>query len=235
MNIRTIGSGSSGNAHLIDDSHTKLLLDCGITWKRIQQTLNYHTSEIEAVLVTHLHMDHCKGVRDAMRAGVDVFMTRETAEALGVEGNHRAQMIDPKVQFQIGSWIILPFSVQHDCPGAVGFLLHSMETQEKLVYLTDSYYSRYTFKGVTHLLLEINYDMQTLNENVASGIVPVEMKNRLLQSHFSLENAVDFLKACDLSKVQQIWIIHSSDTNANRERIKRTIQSKFGKPVYIAG
>lgn len=235
MNIQTIGSGSSGNAHLIDDTHTKILLDCGLPWKKIQQALDYRTSEIEAILVSHLHADHCKGVKDAMRAGIDCYMTRETAEALGVEGNHRAQMIDPKVQFQVGSWIVLPFPVQHDCPGTVGYLLHSTVSQEKLCYITDSFYSRYTFKGVTHLLLEINYDMQTLNENVASGIVPVEMKNRLLQSHFSLENAVDFLKACDLSKVQQIWIIHSSDTNANRERIKRTIQSKFGKPVYIAG
>lgn len=235
MIIKPLSSGSSGNAYYVSDGENPLLLEAGIPWKSIQKGLNFRTSEIEGILVTHSHMDHCKGVREALRAGIDCYMTRETACALGAEDNHRTQIIELKAQFKLGSWIVLPFPVQHDCPGTVGYLLHSTVSQEKLCYITDSFYSRYTFKGVTHLLLEINYDMQTLNENVAAGIVPVEMKNRLLQSHFSLENAVDFLKACDLSKVQQIWIIHSSDTNANRERIKRTIQSKFGKPVYIAG
>jgi phosphoribosyl 1,2-cyclic phosphodiesterase len=233
MIIRALASGSSGNAYYVSDGETPLLLEAGIPWKAIQKGLIFRTSEIGACLVSHGHMDHCKSVHDVLKAGIDVIMSGETAQQLGVFYHHRTYVIMPQQQYTIGSWIIKAFEVQHDIEGCYGYLLYSKATGDKLCYITDSFYSRYVFRDISHFLIEINYDMQTLNENVAAGIVPVEMKNRLLQSHFSLENAVDFLKANNLSKVKGIWIIHSSDQNADRERIKRTVQSVCGKPVYI--
>ena len=67
------------------------------------------------------------------------------------------------------------------------------------------------------------------------GSVPVALKNRLLTSHFSLENVKEFLKANDLSRVQEIHLLHLSDGNSDAERFKREIMAVCGKPVYIAG
>jgi len=84
-------------------------------------------------------------------------------------------------------------------------------------------------------MVECNYSMDILRENIANGSVPVELKNRLLMTHFSLENVKDFLRANDLSKVQEIWLLHLSEGNSNAARFKREIQQLTGKPVYIAG
>jgi len=84
-------------------------------------------------------------------------------------------------------------------------------------------------------MVECNYSMDILNENIRTGKIPAVMKKRLLQSHFSLDNVKGFLKANDLSQVKEIWLLHLSDSNSNTERFKREIQELTGKPVYVAG
>jgi phosphoribosyl 1,2-cyclic phosphodiesterase len=76
--------------------------------------------------------------------------------------------------------------------------------------------------------------MDILQENVAAGLVPTELKNRLMKSHFSLANVKEFLRANDLSRVQEIWLIHLSDGNSDAARFKREIQELTGKMVYVA-
>ena len=83
-------------------------------------------------------------------------------------------------------------------------------------------------------MIECNYSKKILDENIAAGRVPMVQKNRLLKSHFSLKNVKDFLNANDLSKVNEIWLLHLSDRNSNAERFKREIQEISGCPVYIA-
>ncbi len=77
--------------------------------------------------------------------------------------------------------------------------------------------------------------MDILRANIEAGLVPVELKNRIIQSHFSLENVKKFLQANDLSQVREIWLIHLSDDNSDADRFKREIQELTGKPVYVAG
>ena len=84
-------------------------------------------------------------------------------------------------------------------------------------------------------MIECNYASDILYRNVENGSVPMVLKNRLLTSHFSLDNVKEFLKANDLSKVQEIWLLHLSDGNSDAERFKREIMELTGKPVYIAG
>ena len=76
--------------------------------------------------------------------------------------------------------------------------------------------------------------MDILRENMAAGLVAPELKNRLLKSHMSLETCKEFLKANDLSRVQEIWLIHLSDGNSDSARFKREIQALTGKAVTIA-
>lgn len=233
IEIKPLGSSSAGNAYHITDGYTALLLEAGIRYPDIQRALNFQTSKIAGCLVTHEHGDHVKAVKEVMKAGIDVYASRGTFEALGIVG-HRAKQIRAKQQFQIGSWTILPFDVQHDVSEPLGFLLAN-GVGEKLVFITDSYYCRYKFSGLTHIMLECNYSTPILEDNIAAGRVPPVMKKRLIKSHFSLENAKDFLRANDLQKVQEIWLLHLSDANSDEALFKREIQELTGKPVFIAG
>ena len=176
--------------------------------------------------------DHSKAVKDIMRAGIDCYISAGTVEALGLSG-HRINIIKAKQQFRIGTWTILPFDTQHDCTEPLGFLLASREG-EKLLYLTDTYYCRYRFSGLTHLMIECNHSQDILKQNVSNGKLPVEMKNRLMKSHFSLENVKEFLKANDLNRVQEIYLIHLSDGNSDAAMFKREVQGLTGKPVMVA-
>jgi len=167
-----------------------------------------------------------------MRAGIDCYMSQGTAEALEVSG-HRVHIIKARQQFRIGTWTILPFDTQHDAQEPLGFLLAN-QAGDKLLYATDTYYIKYKFRGLTHIMIECNYAADILKTNVKAGLVEQALKNRILKSHFSLENVKNFLKANDLSKIQEIWLLHMSDGNSDEVRFKREIQEITGKMVFVA-
>ena len=233
IEILPLASGSQGNCYHITDGRTPLLLECGIKYKDIQKRLKFRASEIAACLVSHEHKDHSKAVPDMMRAGVNCYMSQGTVEALGLSG-HRLHIIKAKQQFRIGTWTILPFDTQHDAAEPLGFLLANQDG-DKMLYATDTYYIRYRFSGLTHIAVECNYSLDILRLNIETGLVEPALKNRILKSHFSLENVKEFLKANDLSKVQEIWLLHLSDNNSDAKYFKREIQKITGKMVFVAG
>lgn len=231
MQIKSIASSSKGNCYIVDDGRTKILIECGISYKEIQKALNFGISSIDGVLVSHPHKDHCRSVKDMIKAGIDVYLSEVAIEEIGISG-HRINAIYSKKQFSIGTFIVLPFELQHDVFN-LGFLMAN-SAGEKLLYATDTYYIRYRFQGLTHIAVECNYSLDILKRNVEAGLVPKELKSRILKSHFSLENLKEFLKANDLSKVQEIWLLHLSDNNSDAKRFKREIQELTGKMVFVA-
>ena len=234
MDIKVLASGSKGNCYWITDGTTPLLLECGISTREVRERIGFRLTEIAACLVSHEHQDHAKAVADVLRAGVEVYTSPGTIKALGLE-HHRLRPIRTKETFKVGTWTIRAFETQHDCAEPLGFLLHSTVTNERLLFATDTYYVKYRFPKLTHIMVECNYAMDILEDNVRRGLVPEMLKKRLLTSHFSLENVKEFLQANDLSKVQEIWLLHLSDGNSDAERFKREIQGLTGKPVYVAG
>lgn len=232
IEITSYASGSKGNCYRVTDGSTPLLLECGIPYKEIQRKLEFKMSDIVGCLVTHEHKDHCKTVKDMMKAGIDCYMSKGTAEALNVSG-HRIHIVESKQQFRIGTWTVLPFNTQHDAVEPLGFLMAN-KAGEKLLYATDTYYIRYKFSGLTHIMVECNYSLDILQRNVESGHLDKALKKRLLKSHFSLEHVKEFLRANDLTKVQEIWLIHLSDSNSDAERFKQEIQELTGKVVFVA-
>lgn len=231
IEIKTLATGSTGNCYWITDGRTPLLLECGISFENIQRALNFKTSDIAGVLVTHEHKDHCKAVSEVAERGLDIYMSPGTRKAIGIE-HHRIKAVENKKQFKLGTWTILPFDTEHDTAEPFGFLLANQEG-DKLLFLTDTYYCKYKFKGITHLMVECNYSLKILDENVMSGRIHEGLKTRVMQSHFSLENLLVFLKANDLSQVQEIHLLHLSDTNSNEELFKKTVQQATGKLVYV--
>jgi len=234
MDIKAFSSGSSGNLYKINDGRTSILLECGIPFKEIQKKLDFKLSSIGGVLITHEHMDHAKAVKDMLHRGIDCYMSAGTAKELGLESNNRLHLIKAKVSFTIDTWTILPFDVQHDAAEPLGFLLSSL-AGDKVLYATDTYYLKYQFPGLTHLLIECNHSYKIIDENINRKSLHPALAKRLMRSHFSLENLKEFFKANDLSQVKEIWLIHLSSANSNAIEFQKEIAALTGKPVYVAG
>jgi phosphoribosyl 1,2-cyclic phosphodiesterase len=227
MRIDCFASSSSGNLYRVEDGKTTLLIECGLPLQKIKQALNFRLSEIKSCLLSHSHADHSRAALYLMRSGIDCYMSQETAEALGVQGEHRLHVMEPFFTTRIGTWDVVAFDTQHDCPGSLGFLLASKAG--KLLFLTDSYYCRYRFKGLTNIMIECNYSRDTLSPDVHP-----EVKKRLLSSHMSLENALKFFSANDLSQVREIILIHLSEGNSDAEMFRREVERATGRPVRVA-
>ena len=232
ITITTLASSSKGNCYRIDDGSTPLLLEAGISYKEIQKKLDFKTREIKGCLLSHEHKDHSKAAQDIMLAGIDVYASWGTFNAAHL-GGHRSNVVQPLQQFRIDTWTVLPFDTKHDAADPLGFLLAN-QAGEKLLFATDTYYIKYRFSGLSHIMIECNYAIDILKANIDSGAVNDAMAKRLLQSHFSLDNVKEFFKANDLSQVREIHLLHLSDGNSDADRFKREIQRLTGKPVYVA-
>ena len=230
MKVKALASSSKANSIYVDDGRTPLLLDAGLPLNRLRAALDFGLSKVQGVLVTHSHMDHARAAKDIMKAGLDCYMSGDTAEALGAQG-HRLHVIKPLSEFRLGSWAVLPFDAPHDVPN-LGYLLQS-DAGPKALYLTDAPYCRYRFKGLTHILLGCNYALDILRENVRRGALDLSVKNRILKSHMSLETAKALFRANDLTRVEQVWLLHLSDDNGDAARFKREVAEVTGKPVYV--
>lgn len=225
MIFESFHSGSTGNLYRASNDTGSLLIEAGVSVARIKQALNFKLSEVSGCLVSHRHKDHCAGVPGLVNAGIDCYLSAETAKSMNLNGSHRAHIIEPLVQFTAGAWTVLPFPTQHDTPGALGFLIS--DGKDKLLFATDTFYIHHRFEGLTHIAIECNWSKHTL----APNLDPV-IKKRLYRSHFSLENVIKFLKANNLQHVREIWLIHISDGNGDPERFQLAVQKEVGKPVY---
>ncbi len=216
MNLKVLGSSSSGNCYLIEVNNEKLILDAGVNFKIVQKELNFNFNGIEGVLITHEHMDHLKYASNFALYGINIYASAGTFKKLNLVG-HRFKVIKALQQFEIGNFIILPFDIQHDAAEPLGFLIQYKPTGEKLIYATDTYYIKYKFNKLNYLLLECNYNKKIAKENAKNGVINKTRYSRLLESHFSLENVIKFLKSNDLSYAKNIVLCHLSDTNSNQD------------------
>lgn len=231
ISIKSYGSSSAGNAYLLSDGERSLLLEAGINLKKLQDV---DFVNCDGCLITHEHGDHSKFAMDILnKTGMDIFTSAGTQEALKLP-KHRIHQIKALEQIEIGVWTVLPFDTQHDVNEPLGFFIQT-KSDERVLFATDTYYIKYKLPGVTHLMIECNYAKDIIDAKVEAGKVLPFLRNRIIKSHFELENVKGFIKANDMSRLQEIWLLHLSDSNSDAERFKREIQELTGVPVYIAG
>lgn len=231
MEIRFIASSSAGNAYVVDDGSTRLLIECGIRYQQLQEALGFRVAELGGCLISHEHGDHSRAVFELMRAGVDVYASAGTFAELGASG-HRARAVAAKKPFRVGTWQVVAFPAVHDAAEPLGFLLVS--GAEKLLYLTDSAYCEPRFAGLTVIAIEANYSEAKLRERRNAGEIPPAHRNRILRNHLSLERLLVLLEANDLSQVRGIHLLHLSSGNSDAEEFKRAVEAATGKPTFVA-
>jgi phosphoribosyl 1,2-cyclic phosphodiesterase len=125
---------------------------------------------------------------------------------------------------------VTPFVAEHDAAEPLGFVLDSEETGERLLYSGDTCFIRPRIAGLTHLMLEANNSW----EAVRASDVASTVKHRVLKTHMSLDTVKGFLRANDLTRVQEIVLIHLSDQHSDAEAFRREVQELTGKPVRLA-
>lgn len=232
MKLKILASGSSGNCYLIENETEILIIEAGISFKRIQEGINFNIGKVAGCLVTHEHKDHSKAMMDLMKNGIDVYTSKGTIEALGINDSYRLKQLIAHETVKVGGFTILPFDTQHDAAEPLGFLIQH-KNMGKLLFITDSYFCKYKFKGLDHILVECNYKKEILEDNIDTGKFPELLRDRIIKSHFELENVKEFLKSSDLSRTKNIILIHMSSQNSDKELFKKEIARATGRPVFI--
>ncbi|HEY7772654.1 MAG TPA: MBL fold metallo-hydrolase [Marinagarivorans sp.] len=218
MRFASVGSGSNGNALVIASGDTYLLVDCGFSLKELTSRLrrvDLTPSDLTAVLVTHEHADHIRGVGPlARRFGLPVYMTEGTgsSRALGRVENHC--VISAGETFDIGDITVQAYRVPHDAREPVQFAFESRDGK-RLGLLTDTGsipdQLAACYHGVQALVLEANHDPEML----ARGPYPASLKQRVggFWGHLSNQQCAGLVEQLDLTMLQHLVIAHISQKN----------------------
>lgn len=231
--FEAIASGSGGNLYRVtSEGHAPLLIEAGVPYKRLQRALRFQVTSLAGVLVSHEHGDHARAVPDVLKAGVRVFASPETGDALGVSSHHNFVRIHDGEQFQVRDWVVRPFALVHDVP-CLGFLIAD-KRGEKLLYVSDTAYCPVNAAGVSVFALEANYSRGILDRLVEQGTLDHHHAARVIRNHLSLEHAAQLLAASDLTKCREVHLLHLSGSNASAPDFKAQIERLTGLPTYIA-
>ncbi len=233
MRFASLGSGSKGNATLVEAGDTRLLIDCGFscleTEKRLA-ALALRPHDVTAILVTHEHSDHISGVaRLSRRYGIPVWMTAGTAAAH--KGGQLAEWLcfNAHQDFEIGDLRIEPFPVPHDAREPCQFVFS--DATRRLGLLTDTGsvtpHIIAALDRLDALILECNHDPQML----ANGSYPAHLKQRVGGpfGHLSNQQAADLLKRIDTGRLQYLIAAHLSEKNNLPRLVRESLVSALGR------
>lgn len=209
MRFEALASSSAGNAYIVSDQDTRILLECGLSHKQLQKLSGFSLSQFQGCLVSHEHKDHAKSVADLIGRGMEVYMSEGTAEALETEGANRIGHLE---QFRLGSLDIVPFTTFHDAAEPLGFLIKSRVDGDVLAFATDTVNLRYKFPGLTILAIEANYDKAILER---CEKLPEKVRRRISNTHMEIDTLCDYLRGLDLSRCREIHLLHLSDATSH--------------------
>ncbi len=230
MKVCTLGSGSEGNATLVVAGGTRVLVDAGFSGRDLRRRLaavGFVPDDLDAIVVTHDHGDHTKGVGVfARRHGTPVYLTDRTRDACarlfrGGETLHTYRAGRP---FTIGAVRVEPFVTVHDAADPVGVAVVDEETGLRVGVATDlgrpTTHIRHALSGCDFLVLEANHDEVMLH----TGPYPWPVKSRIASSHGHLSNEASARFATELlhGRLAGVLLAHLS-TECNRPGLARDV------------
>ena len=237
MKISVLSSGSKGNSTLIEGKGTKILIDLGVTKSYIEEKLNeleVDPNEINAILITHTHVDHVQGLKVFLKKYKPlVYVTEELLHLLKEYDIKADYKLYESAKAVIGDIEINLIKTSHDALGSIGFIVKSYD--KSLVYITDTGYINNKYFEVLknhHLyVMESNHDVKMLME----GNYPYHLKRRILgnKGHLSNDDAAYYLSEFVGDNTKTIVLAHLSDDNNTYEKaydtVSKTLESKNKK------
>ena len=235
FHVTILGSGSAGNCALIESPKTRLLLDGGLSAKQMRERLavcNVNPLEIDAILLTHEHLDHAGGIEVWCRQfGTPVYANGLTAEVLrraSSESKTEWRVFSTGADFQIKDIAVETFSVPHDAMDPVGFMMH--HAGESLGFLTDlGFATRLACERVrmAHtLFIEANHDEKMLQLDMRR---PWSTKQRIASRHGHLSNAAAATVLAEMlpGNLRRALLGHLSRDCNSPELAARTVTDRF--------
>ena len=227
MKFEALASSSSGNAYVVTDRDTRILVECGVSHKKLQKLSGFSLNEFQACLVSHEHKDHAKAVTDLISRGMAVYMSPGTADALETDA---VNLIEHMEQFNVGSLDIVPFTTFHDAAEPLGFLIKSRVDGDVLAFATDTVNLRYKFPGLNILAIEANYDKHILER---CEKMPEKVRYRITNSHMEIDTLCDYLRNLDLSQCREIHLLHLSDATSHEGHFLNKVARAVPRGIEI--
>ncbi len=234
MKLCSIASGSSGNCIFAGSDTTCLMIDTGISGKRIEEGLNeigYTAREMDGILITHEHSDHISGLGVmARRYGIPIFATEGTrrgvlnSKSIGDIPLELFQEIQPDADFVIGDIAVSPISISHDAAQPTAYVLR--QGGKSMAVMTDlGRYDNYIIEHLQNLdliLLEANHDVHMLQ----AGKYPYYLKQRILgdRGHLSNELSGQLLSQILHDGLKTVILGHLSKENNYEQLAYETVR-----------
>lgn len=250
MRLASISSGSKGNCILIENAESTVMLDAGISKKRIEEGLNFFhkkPEDIDGIVITHEHSDHIKGLGVFLRKyNKPVYATEKTIEyilnssSIGNVDSDLFHVVVPMKEFLIGDTQILPMRISHDAVDPVCYkFISNLSTEDKsCAVVTDLGESNDILvnhiKDIDALLLESNHDIGMLQ----TGPYPYYLKQRIWgnKGHLSNEACGDLINQIISEKLKHIILGHLSHENNYPELAFQAVRNEinFGMHDFCA-
>ena len=232
MQFASLGSGSRGNATLVEAGSTLLMVDCGFSCRETERRmarLGRSPDQLTAILVTHEHGDHIRGVPVlARKYGVPVWLSNGTRLMLRDDDLPAVQRLDGQARIALGDIEIQPYTVPHDAREPCQFVFE--DGHHRFGMLTDTgritAHIRACLDACDALLLECNHDPDML----AAGSYSASLKKRVggPLGHLSNEQAGSLLEKTDTSRLQHIVAAHLSDQNNRPDLARQALALALG-------
>jgi phosphoribosyl 1,2-cyclic phosphodiesterase len=231
LKICPLYSGSSGNATYIANKTTNILVDAGLSGKRIQEafcSIGVDIRSIDAILITHEHRDHIKGAGIlSRRYNIPIYATGLTWDAmacdLGPVDEKNIKILDINTEFQVKDIVVKAYPTPHDAVDSIGFCFFA--DGKKISITTDLGHTNdeilKTIEGSDLVMLEANHDIEMLK----AGPYPWYLKKRILgdNGHLSNEDAGRTISKLVRGNLQRVILAHLSKENNFPELAYQTI------------
>lgn len=244
MMFECLGSSSSGNCYYIELERegltpVKLLLEVGLPYMEIVKKATMQgidISKVNAVLVTHGHMDHARATKDFINHRRSVFANQVIIEKYG--GSTSNILHHGELKYVAAATKVVPFTVEHDAPDSLGFIIST--GKETILFINDCklFKAGISIIPFDYICIEANYDGQLMHfayEEAKKNNDDLNIKRyeRLFDSHMSLAHCRDHLKKLNLSKCKAIFLMHLSDRHANENKFKNEIKEATGVNTFV--
>lgn len=215
-----LASGSNGNCTLVQTPDTNILIDVGISLRSVKEklkTLNLTLEEIDAVLITHEHIDHTRSLKQ--------IPLEKIYSGAGTCSLIAENELQPYTPFSLQDMTIIPIPLSHDCVNGFGYLIHNHV--ESLVYLTDTGYvaqkNKEYLKNATHYIVECNHDVAMLSQSNR----PAYLIRRILSDsgHLNNEQCGEFLASVISHTTKSITLAHLSGEANDPKLALSTVQT----------